>query len=603
MLICRSLNTRVHLLNQSIKESERMSYIAPIDETKFWLYEILEVQRLFSISNYHELKREDFDLILSEAAKITSETIFPLNQKSDQIPAKLENGICRTTPGFADAYELLIQGGWSGISGDKTYGGMGLPSTITSCFNEYFGSACLSFSLLFLMSQGQIDALENHADEHIKNIFLPKLNSGEWTGTMNLTEPQAGSDVGALTTKAQKNIDGSYAITGQKIYISWGEHDLSSNICHLVLARLPNSPKGSKGISLFIVPKYTQNEEGEWLVENNVKAISLEKKMGMHGSPTAVIEYRQSQGWLVGDENSGLKAMFTMMNNARLGVGIEGLSQSELATQKALEFAKTRKQGYAKIDNGKGVILDHPDVRRMLITMKALTSAVRALCLDAALSLDLSKSNDEKVAKKENARASFLIPIAKAFSTDIGCRVADIGIQVHGGMGYVEETGVAQILRDVRVTAIYEGTNGIQAIDLIGRKLSDKGKAANGLIDEIKMTISNCSNHDDIQIKDMGNGLSKSLVCLEKSLSWMLGQEDMNNRLAGATPFLKAFGLILGANYLVKAALKTSSSDKKSLAHFYCLNILPEMEACGVISQSGKHSLYNFGDRFFGFSQ
>ena len=475
MLICRSLNTRVQLLNQSIKESERMSYIAPIDETKFWLYEILEAQRLFSISNYHEVKREDFDLILSEAAKITSESIFPLNQKSDQIPAKLENGICRTTPGFANAYELLIQGGWSGISGDKTYGGMGLPSTITSCFNEYFGSACLSFSLLFLMSQGQIDALENHADEHIKNIFLPKLNSGEWTGTMNLTEPQAGSDVGALTTKAQKNIDGSYAITGQKIYISWGEHDLSSNICHLVLARLPNSPKGSKGISLFIVPKYTQNEKGEWLVENNVKAISLEKKMGMHGSPTAVIEYRQSQGWLVGDENSGLKAMFTMMNNARLGVGIEGLSQSELATQKALEFAKTRKQGYAKIDNGKGVILDHPDVRRMLITMKALTSAVRALCLDAALSLDLSKSNDEKVAKKENARASFLIPIAKAFSTDIGCRVADIGIQVHGGMGYVEETGVAQILRDVRVTAIYEGTNGIQAIDLIGRKLSDNG--------------------------------------------------------------------------------------------------------------------------------
>ncbi len=220
---------------------------------------------------------------------------------------------------------------------------MGLPSTVTSCFNEFFGSACLSFSLLFLMNQGQIDALENHANENIKNIFLPKLNSGEWTGTMNLTEPQAGSDVGALTTKAEKRSDGSYAITGQKIYISWGEHDLSSNICHLVLARLPNSPKGSKGVSLFIVPKYIQNEKDEWLLENNVKAISLEKKMGMHGSPTAVIEYRQSQGWLVGEENAGLHAMFTMMNNARLGVGVEGLSQCELATQKAVEFAKTRK--------------------------------------------------------------------------------------------------------------------------------------------------------------------------------------------------------------------------------------------------------------------
>ena len=579
-----------------------MSYIAPIDETKFWLNEVLDAKRLFSISNFNGFKEEDLNLILGEAAKITSESIYPLNQKSDKIPANLENGICRTTPGFKDAYELLVQGGWTGISGSQKYGGMGLPSTVTSCFNEYFGSACLSFSLLFLMSQGQIDALENHASEHIKNIFLPKLNSGEWTGTMNLTEPQAGSDVGALTTKAEKNNDGSYSITGQKIYISWGEHDLSSNICHLVLARLPDSPKGSKGVSLFIVPKFIQNEEDEWLLENNVKAISLEKKMGMHGSPTAVIEYRQSQGWLVGEENAGLHAMFTMMNNARLGVGVEGLSQCELATQKALEFAKTRKQGYAKIDNGKGVILDHPDVRRMLITMKSLTVAVRALCLDAALSLDLSKSNDKQVATRENVRASFLIPIAKAFSTDIGCRVADIGIQVHGGMGYVEETGAAQVLRDVRVTAIYEGTNGIQAIDLIGRKLSDSGKAANCLIDEIKNTVSECYDNADQQIKDMGKRLSRSLECLEISLAWMLKQKDINERLAGATPFLKAFGMILGANYLVKAAIKAGSSDRTSLAQFYCLNILPEMEAYGAMSKGGKDSLYDFSDKFFGFS-
>ena len=330
-----------------------MSYIAPIDETKFWLYEILEAERLFSLSNFQGLKEDDLNLILSEAAKITSESIYPLNQKSDQSPAKLENGVCRTTPGFAEAYKLLIQGGWAGISGDQKYGGMGLPSIVTSCFNEYFGSACLSFSLLFLMNQGQIDALENHANEEIKNIFLPKLNSGEWTGTMNLTEPHAGSDVGALTTKAEKNSDGSYAITGQKIYISWGEHDLSNNICHLVLARLPNSPKGSKGVSLFIVPKYIQNQQEEWLLENNVKAISVEKKMGMHGSPTAVIEYKGSRGWLVGDENAGLHAMFTMMNNARLGVGIEGLSQCELATQKALEFEETENRVMRKLIIGR----------------------------------------------------------------------------------------------------------------------------------------------------------------------------------------------------------------------------------------------------------
>ncbi len=580
-----------------------MSYIAPIDETKFWLYEILEAKRLFSISHFDGFNKEDLNLILNEAAKITSESIYPLNQKSDQIPAKLENGICRTTPGFAEVYELLVQGGWTGISGRQKYGGMGLPSIATSSFNEYFGSACLSFSLLFLMNQGQIDALENHADENIKNIFLPKLNSGEWTGTMNLTEPHAGSDVGALTTKAEKNNDGSYVITGQKIYISWGEHDLSSNICHLVLARLPKTPKGSKGVSLFLVPKYIQNDQGKWLLENNVKAISLEKKLGMHGSPTAVIEYKNSKGWLVGEENAGLHAMFTMMNNARLGVGVEGLSQCELATQKALEFAKTRKQGNAKIDNGKGVILDHPDVRRMIITMKSLTAAVRALCLDVALSLDLSKSDDKEVASKENARASFLIPIAKAFSTDIGCRVADIGIQVHGGMGYIEETGVAQVLRDVRVTAIYEGTNGIQSIDLIGRKLSDSGKVANDLIGEINITISDCEDHKDQQIKEMGNGLSKSLQCLESSLNWILKQEDFNDRLAGAAPFLRAFGLILGANYLVKAALKTGTLDRKSMAQFYCLNMLPEMEAYGAMTQSGQKSLYNFSDRFFGFSQ
>jgi acyl-CoA dehydrogenase len=602
-LICRNLNTRVPILNQFIKEMEIMSYIAPVDETKFWLYEIFEVNKLFSVSDFKELNEEDLSLILREAAKITSESIYPLNQVSDCNPARLENGKCRTTPGFTEAYELLVKGGWTGISGNKKYGGMGLPTVVTSCFNEYFGSACLSFSLLLLMNQGQIDAIENHANDNLKNIFLPKLNSGEWTGTMNLTEPQAGSDVGALTTKAKKNSDGSYAITGQKIYISWGEHDLSSNICHLVLARLPEAPKGSKGVSLFLVPKYVQNNEGEWVVDNDVKAISLEKKMGMHGSPTAVIEYKDSQGWLVGEPNAGLHAMFTMMNNARLGVGIEGLSQCELATQKALQFAKTRKQGLAKIENGKGVILDHPDVRRMLIMMKSLTAAVRALCLDAALSLDLSKSDDTEIANIELERASFLIPIAKAFSTDIGCRVADIGIQVHGGMGYIEETGVAQVLRDVRVTAIYEGTNGIQAIDLIGRKLADKGKAANYLLSEIGCTIKACEANREKKIREIGSLLSRSLTTFKSSLDWMLSQEDFNERLSGATPFLRAFGFILGANYLVKAAQKTGSSDRKSLAHFYCLNVLPEMEACAAISMGGKSALYNFSDSFFGFSQ
>jgi len=577
-----------------------MNYIAPLKETDFWLKNVLDHKRIFTVPEFSEFNEEIVEPVLKEIAKIAEEEISPLNQLSDKKPAKLENGIVRTVEGFSKAYKILADGGWLGISGSISYGGMGFPLTLTSCFNEYLGSACLSFSLLPLMTQGQIDALETHATKKLKDVFLPRLNSGEWTGTMNLTEPQAGSDVGALKSKALENGNGSFSITGQKIFISWGDHSLAKNVCHLVLARLPNSPPGSKGISLFIVPKYIEDKDGHWVTNNNVTTVSLEHKMGLHGSPTAVMEYKDSKGWLIGKRNSGLLAMFTMMNNARLGVGVEGLSQCELATQKATNYAMNRKQGKVIIENSEGFIIDHADVRRNLLTMKSLTSIVRALCLDTAISLDLSRSLDESVKEFHNSRAAFLIPIAKAFSTEIGCQLADLAIQVHGGMGYIEETGIAQVYRDVRVTAIYEGTNGIQAVDLVGRKLADKGKTAFAVLDEISGTSNQAKNQKDKDIIVMGEKLSHSLKIFRKTLNWMLSRKNVNDRNAGAMPFLRALGYLLGGHYLLKASLSSADKDWKSLSKFYFLNLMDKAIMNSQVSCSGSESLYQIDKKMFG---
>ena len=558
-------------------KAKPMTYRVPVDEMIFCAEKIIGQTALADTEKFGEATNDTRAAILEEAAKMAEGALVPVNRNGDLHPARLENGVVRCSPGYKEAYDAIAEGGWIGLSADPEFGGMGLPISFATYLNEMMASACLSLSLNPLMTQGQIEALESHGSDEIKATYLPKLISGEWNGTMNLTEPQAGSDVGALTTKAEPNGDGSYAISGQKIYISWGDHDLNQNICHLVLARLPDGVPGTKGISLFIVPKFIPDADGEPGVANTLKPISLEHKLGLHGSPTAVMEYDKATGWMVGPENGGMAAMFTMMNNARLGVGVEGLGVAEAATQKAIAYALDRKQG--RTADGSDSIIGHADVRRMLMTMKALTSVARAICYDTAFSLDLGQTGDAA----HKARGAFLTPIAKAMGTEIGMEVAQIGIQVHGGMGFVEETGAAQFARDVRVTAIYEGTNGIQAMDLVGRKLGDGGVAATALLDEIAETAATVGG-------PAGAALKNAHLTLAATTEWMLKAPELNDRFAGATPFLKAWGLTLGAHYLLKGAAVDPA--RAQLAEFFTHQILPRALADCAAATHGAAPLY-----------
>ena len=565
-----------------------MDYSAPVEEMLFQLEHICNVQQLKSYVKYEQLDLSTIEIILNEVAKLSSQKIAPLNKVGDLIHPKRDSDKVFCPPEFCDAYDEISSGGWVGMSGSQDFGGLDLPLVVTSCVNEMLGSACLSLALNPLMTQGQIEALQSHASEEIKNRYLPQLISGRWSGTMNLTEEAAGSDVGALIASAIPKDDGSYEISGQKIYISWGEHNLTENICHLVLARLPNSEKGTRGISLFLIPKYLPNALGEIGERNGVKVGGLEDKMGLHGSPTAVMDYKQAKGWLVGKPNQGMSTMFTMMNNARLGVAVQGLSQAERALQKAVRHSRDRKQGRSQIENGVGTIIDHADVRKNLLSMKALTSVSRSLCLDTAISIDLARDSGSSVLSN---RAAFLIPIAKAFCTDNGCRVSDIGIQVHGGLGFIESSGVPQLYRDVRITAIYEGTNGIQGIDLVNRKLSDGGAAGFALIEEIISTEQLCSRKGIIG-DELIEEFRFARLSLFKALKWMLDAKNLNERYAGATQFLKAFGLILGAHYLVKGAAKSQNVEKIELAKFYIEHILPESIAAIKSACRGSDSIY-----------
>ncbi len=455
-----------------------MPYRAPLEEYCFLLDHVVDYAQIADTDRFCEASSDVVEAVLSEAGRLCEEVLDPLQRNGDTDPARLENGTVRTSKGFAKGYQAIANGGWVSTSASPEYGGMGLPLTVTTAVNEMMAGACLALQLNPLMTQGQIDALERHASAQIKALYLPKLISGKWCGTMNLTEPQAGSDVGALRSQAKDNGDGTYAVTGQKIYISWGDNDFSENVCHLVLARLPDGPSGTKGISLFLVPKFIPDAAGQPGVANSLKVISLEHKMGLHGSPTAVMQYEGARGWLIGKPHDGMRAMFTMMNNARLGVGGQGIGAAEGAYQKALSYAKERRQGRSMLENGSGTIVDHADVRRMLLTMRSDIFAARAVALANAVALDMAGASDDPAWA---ARAALLTPISKAFGTETGVNVADLGVQVHGGMGFIEETGAAQFSRDVRVTAIYEGTNGIQSMDLVSRKMMDGGRAAYAL--------------------------------------------------------------------------------------------------------------------------
>ncbi|KZY30397.1 acyl-CoA dehydrogenase [Roseovarius sp. HI0049] len=563
-----------------------MPYRAPVEEFDFLFSHVVKLEDVAATDRFAEATPDMVTAILNEAGRMCEAVLAPLQRNGDLHPARLENGVVRTSPGFDEGYKAIAEGGWVSISASQENGGMGLPMAVTTAVNEMMSSACLSLQLNPLMTQGQIEALENHASDEIRETYLPKLISGEWSGTMNLTEAQAGSDVGALRTRAEPNDDGSYAITGQKIYISWGDNDFTENVCHLVLARLPDGVPGTKGISLFLVPKYIPDENGAPGKANDLKVVSLEEKMGLHGSPTAVMQYDGATGWLIGKEHDGMRCMFTMMNNARLGVGVQGIGAAEGALQHAMAYAQERTQGKTPLENGTGAIIDHADVRRMLTTMKAETAAARAIALANAVAIDMAHATGKS---DWAARAAFLTPITKAFGTDTGINVSDLGIQVHGGMGYIEETGAAQYARDVRVTAIYEGTNGIQSMDLAGRKLMDGGEAAYALLDEIERHAESARS----TLPDLAEPVWNATESLREATEWMVSQKNMTDRFAGSVPFLRAWARVLGAHFHLCAAQAEGGEGKRTrLARFYILRLLPEHAAHIAHATAGSEDLY-----------
>ena len=568
-----------------------MPYTAPLKDIRFCLEHVVQTQILAETSLFSEATPETVDAVLTEMGKLAAETMAPLQRPGDA-GSVLVDGIVKTPEGYKAGYDALAEGGWMGLAAEPELGGMGLPLSVQTAVNEMQASACLSLSLCPLMTQGSIEAFTAHASPELQERFLGKMISGEWNGTMNLTEPQAGSDVGALKTKAEPEGD-AYRISGQKIYISWGDHDMTDNIVHLVLARLPDAPSGSKGISLFVVPKFL--DDGS---ENGVKTVSLEHKLGLHGSPTCVLSYENAKGWLVGEENRGLACMFTMMNNARLGVGVQGLGTAEAAQQHALAYVTDRVQGKAltPADAPKtGAIIDHPDVRRMMMEMKARTEATRALCYDTAKALDMARAAPEEDRAKWSARGAFLTPLAKAYGTYSGMEVSELGVQAHGGMGFIEETGAAQFYRDVRVTAIYEGTNGIQAADLVGRKLSmDGGETARSILNEAEAEIATAQT-------PMTRNLAAVHEAAEDATQWMLAQNDMAERLAGSNAYLMVMSTLHAATLLhrgLRAAEAHMADDpdfylaKMAVASYYLAHIAPEAISYAISAKLGSSLHY-----------
>ena len=554
-----------------------MPYRAPLADIRFILEHVVPLATVAATERFAEATPDLAEAVLTEAAKLCDTVMAPVQRAGDLTPAKLENGVVRASPGFGEAFKAMAEGGWIAVSAPVEHGGMGLPQVLNMAINDMMSGACLALQLNPLLTQGQIEALDHHASEELKAVYLPKLISGEWAGTMNLTEPQAGSDVGALRTKAEPNGDGTYAISGQKIFISWGDSDVTGNICHLVLARLPGAASGTKGISLFLVPKFIPDADGNPGVRNGVSVVSLEHKLGLHGSPTCVMDYDKAKGWLVGEEHKGMAAMFTMMNNARLGVAMQGIGVAEAACQAAVDYAADRNQ--------MGRIIDHADVRRMLATMKAEVFAARSIALACAVATDMTTATGEE---DWRARAAFLTPIAKAYGTETGCAVSQTAMQVHGGMGYVEETGVAQFYRDVRVTAIYEGTNGIQAMDLVGRKMADGGEAAFRLLEEIEAGAEAAR----AALPQLAGDVWAAAETLRETTEWMVGQ-GTQDRFAGAVPYLSAFARVLGAHYHLRAAIaEGGDGPRTALARIHIRRLLPQYAAHLAEAREGADSIF-----------
>jgi 3-(methylsulfanyl)propanoyl-CoA dehydrogenase len=549
-----------------------MTYRAPVADIAFALKHAAGMKAAMAEGLYGDLDEATVDSVLEEAGKFAGDVIAPLNRVGDKFGTPFKDGNVTTPPGWKEAYTAWAAAGWNGVAAPAEYGGQELSHALNAACVEMWNSGSMAFGIGPVLTMAAIDALAMSGSEELKKKYLAKLISGEWMGTMQLTEPQAGSDVGALRTKAERAGDGSYRITGAKIFITYGEHDLTDNIIHFVLARLPDAPPGTKGVSLFLIPKILPDG-----TRNDVRAHSVEHKLGINASPTCTMIYGDkggAVGFLIGEEHKGMACMFTMMNRTRIAVGLQGVAIAELATQQATAYARERKQGAG------GTIIHYPDVKRMLLTMRSLTGAARAICYAAGVAIDRTHRDKTEAARKAaHERASLLTPVAKAFSTDIGIEVASLGIQVHGGMGFIEETGAAQHYRDARIAAIYEGTNGIQAIDLVTRKLPlDGGNAVRAYIDEMRTTVKAVKASNAPAFGDTAARLSEAIDSLDRSTQWLLAQKNSDSVLSGATPYLRMFGTAAGGCMLAGQALVAlrESGDgaaRTALARFFAENI------------------------------
>jgi acyl-CoA dehydrogenase len=581
-----------------------VTYQAPLADIGFALRHAASLEGAIGDGLFGDLAADDIDAVIAEAGRFASQVIAPLNRIGDTFGTPFKDGVVTTPPGWKEAYRAWREAGWNAVTAPAEWGGQALPQIVNAACTEMWHAASMGFAVGPLLTMAAIDALNAHGSEALKRTYLAKLVSGEWMGTMQLTEPQAGSDVGALRTRAERAPDGSYRLKGQKIFITYGEHDFTDNIIHFVLARLPDAPAGTRGISLFLVPKFLLKADGSLGLRNDARAHSVEHKLGIHGSPTCTMIFGDAggaTGFLVGEENGGMAAMFTMMNRARLGVGVQGVGVAERATQQALAYARERRQGRiaGMTASESAPIIAHPDVKRMLLSMRALTAAARAICYVTALALDRSERGADAPARQAgHERASLLTPLAKAFSTDIANEVVSLGVQVHGGMGYIEETGAAQLFRDARIAAIYEGTNGIQAIDLVTRKLPLAGGGTiKAFIHELRDTVAALNASNDPGFGWAPTRLGEAVESLDRATSAVLARlgKETDSALAGATPYLRLFGLATGGCLLAKEALAAlrlgaDGTGRTALTRFFAENFAaqaPGLERAVVEGAAG----------------
>ena len=585
-------------------------YAAPVRDMSFVIEELIGLDTVAALPGLDWVTGDLVRQVLAEAGRFGAEVLAPLNRVGDMEGCELRNGVVTTPQGFADAYRQFTAGGWNGTVAAPDYGGQGLPWLVATAIGEIWESANLAFSLCPMLTQSAIWAISIHGSPEQKDIWLPRLVSGEWSGTMNLTEPHAGSDVGALRTRAMRE-DGHYRIKGQKIFITWGEHDMADNIVHTVLARVDGAPEGTRGISLFIVPKFLVNADGSLGARNDLRCAALEHKLGIHASPTAVMSYGDDEGaigYLVGEENRGMEYMFTMMNNARLGVGREGLAMAERAFQQARDYAAGRVQGRSVADPAAGpvAIVNHPDVQRMLMTMKAEIEAMRALSYSVAADLDVAgRHEDAEIRARRQARVDLLVPVVKAWCSDTGVAVASEAVQVHGGAGFIEETGAAQHYRDSRITPIYEGTNGIQALDLVRRKiLGDRGAALEDLMAEMGALAREKGSAATAPILD---ALAAALEELGEANDWLLADRAPATAAAAATPYLALLGTVAGGWLLARSAVVADARAeadgdafyraKVETARFYAECVLPRAASLKRAAIGGAALLDGFDER------